>query len=332
VNLNQLKALDALDQAGSFSGAARRLGLTQPAVSIQLRRLQKDCGVKLFWRNGRHLEFSALGKSMVLKARKILGLIEDFQETLSSAGALRSGCLDIGLSCHYLVMDLLAVFMERYPGIQVKAKIGDSATLVEDIIACRLDLAEVTGMVPDERLTHVAYSDQAIVLFVARHHPWVALPGISVKQLHGQPMVARHHTSMTRRIFEQRLQGKCVQPQIVMELDSWEAMKEAVAAGIGFGIALEDEFIHDDRLTGIRINDLDLRAGQYVVCLPEFEHLRPVHAFFDVVREIKTLRNGRRSAAPFAAPQQQPIASNLLSRPAAVKPESTETISKEYVQ
>jgi aminoethylphosphonate catabolism LysR family transcriptional regulator len=332
VNLNQLKALDALEQSGSFSGAARRLGLTQPAVSIQLRKLQAYYGVKLFWRCGRRLEFSALGKALVLKARKILGLIDDFQETLSSAGALRTGCLDIGLSCHYLVMDLLAVFMERYPGIQVKAKIGDSATLVEDVIACRLDLAGVTDMVPDDRLTNLAYSDQAIVLFVARNHPWVGLPGISAELLNDQPMVARHHTSMTRQIFEQRLQGQCVHPRVVMELDSWEAMKEAVAAGIGFGIALEDEFIHDDRLTGIRINGLDLWARQYVVCLPEFEDLRPIQAFLEVVREIKTFRNGRTSDAPSDAKQTQPLAFQSLSRPMTGKPDSVETISKEHVQ
>jgi len=293
VNLNQLKALDALEQAGSFSGAADRLGLTQPAVSIQLRKLQDQHGVKLFWRCGRHLEFSALGRELVLKARKILGLIDDFQDTLSSAGELRNGRLDIGLSCHYLVMELLAGFMERYPGIQVKAKIGDSVKLVEDVIACRLDLAEITGVAPDDRLVNLTYNDQSIVLFVSTDHSWARRPSIEAAELNGRQMVARHASSMTRQIFNQRLDRRDIHPQVVMELDSWEAMKEAVAAGIGFGIALEDEYIHDPRLTGIRITDLDLSARQFVVCLPEFEHLRPIQAFFDVVREIKSARGSR---------------------------------------
>ncbi|MGD9310881.1 MAG: LysR substrate-binding domain-containing protein [Desulfosarcina sp.] len=295
MNLNQLKALDALEHAGSFSGAASLLGLTQPAVSIQLRKLQANYGVKLFWRCGRHLEFSALGKELVLKARKILGLVDDFQDTLSSAGTLRSGHLDIGLSCHYLVMDLLAVFMSRYPGIRVKAKIGDSSNLVEDVLACRLDLAEVTNTVPDSRLVNLTYSEQAIVLFVTRTHRWARLPRISADQLHDQPMVARHRTSKTRQIFEMQLQGQGVHPRVLMQLDSWEAMKEAVASGIGFGIALEDEFMHDPRLSEIRIENLDLSAKQYVVCLPEFEQLRPIQAFFELARDVRNKRASSRS-------------------------------------
>ena len=297
MNLNQFKALDALEQTGSFSGAADRLGLTQPAVSIQLRKLQDQHAVKLFWRCGRRLEFSALGKELVLKARKILGLIDEFQDTISSAGELRSGRLDIGLSCHYLVMELLAVFMERYPAVQVKAKIGDSVNLVEDVIACRLDLAEITGVAPDHRLVNLRYSDQSIVLFVSGDHPWARRSFIEAAELNGRQMVARHASSMTRQIFKQKLNRRDIHPQVVMELDSWEAMKEAVAAGIGFGIALEDEFIHDPRLTGIRITDLDLSARQFVVCLPEFEHLQPVQAFFSLARDIRNHRNSSGSAA-----------------------------------
>ncbi|WP_319523775.1 LysR substrate-binding domain-containing protein [uncultured Desulfosarcina sp.] len=313
MNLNQLKALDALEQTGSFSGAADRLGLTQPAVSIQLRKLQEQHGVKLFWRCGRHLEFSTLGKELVLKARKILGLIDDFEESLTSAGELRNGRLTIGLSCHYLVMELLAVFMERYPGIQVKAKIGDSVNLVEDVIACRLDLAEITGVVPDDRLVNLTYSDQSIVLFVSTDHPWARRPSIEVAELKGRQMVARHAGSMTRQIFNQRLNRRDIHPQVVMELDSWEAMKEAVAAGIGFGIALEDEYVHDPRLTGVRITGLDLSARQFVVCLPEYEHLRPIQAFFDVVREIKSDRS-RRFSKTAANAFPQPV--ERLSSPA----------------
>jgi len=290
MNLNQLKALAAVEQAGSFSGAADLLGLTQPAVSIQLRKLQSQSGVKLFWRNGRQLAFSPLGNELVLKAKKILGLIDDFEDTLSFAGELRCGHLDIGLSCHYLVMDHLAVFMERYPGIQVNAKIGDSINLIEDVIACRLDLAEITGDTLDDRLVNFAYSEQSIVLFVSEKHPWSQMPSIEAIELNDQSMVARHATSMTRQLFKRRLNRLGVHPKVVMELDSWEAMKEAVAAGIGFGIALEDEFIHDPRLTAIRVKGLDLSARQYVVCLPEFEHLRPIQAFFDVAKEIKAVR------------------------------------------
>jgi DNA-binding transcriptional LysR family regulator len=291
VNLSQLKALDALEQTRSHSKAARMLGLTQPAVSIQLRRLQAQCGLKLFWRWGRKIEFSPLGMELALKARKIKGLMDDFTDTLSSASDLQSGQLMIGLSCHYFVMDLLSLFMARYPGVQVSARIDDSVTLIDDIMACRLDLAEVTATRPDERLFNLLFSEQSIVLFVAAHHPWTKHSVITVEKLDDQPMVARHVSSVTRQIFQRRLERQDIRPRVVLELDAWEALKEAVAAGIGFGIALEDEFIHDDRLAGITVADIDLSARQYFVCLPEFAQLRTVTAFFDLVEDVKAARD-----------------------------------------
>ncbi len=290
MNIHQLKALDALARHRSFSRAAQALGVSQPAVSIQLRKLQDQYGVKLFRRWGKQVQFSELGNELVLKARKILGLLDDFETTLNTEANLESGRLDIGLSCHYFVMEMLAVFMERYPGVQVRARIGDSQDLINDILECRLDLAEVTGDKPDKRFYNYVYSEQCIVLFVSRDHPWAALPHLPVAQLDGQAMVARHATSMTRQIFQQRLTALDIQPKVVMVLDAWEAMKEAVAAGIGFGIALKDEFTHDERLTGIPVTGVDLSARQYFICLPEFEHLRTVQAFLALARELKQFR------------------------------------------
>ncbi len=296
MNIHQLRALDAFALHGSFSKAAQALGVTQPAVSIQLRKLQQQYGVKLFRRWGNGAEFSDLGNELVLKARKVLGLLEDCRETLETASRLQSGRLEIGLSCHYFVIDLLAVFMNRYPGVNVRAQIGDSQTLIEDVLACRLDLAEITGAAADDRLFSLAYSDQCIVLFVAGNHPWADLPYLHVDQLNAEAMVARHSGSMTRRIFLTRLEALGIRPRIVLELDSWETLKAAVAAGIGFGIALEDEFTHDDRLKGIPVRGVDLAAKQYFVCLPEFEHLRTVRAFLEMVQEVRYMRRRRQPA------------------------------------
>jgi DNA-binding transcriptional LysR family regulator len=227
-------------------------------------------------------------------------------------------------------MDLLAVFMERYPGVQVKAKIGDSAKLIEDVIACRLDIAGVTGLEPDNRLVNIAYRDQPIILFVARNHPWARHVGISAAELNDQPMVARHGSSMTRRIFESRLNDRNIHPRILIELDSWEAMKAATAAGIGFGIALEDEFGHDDRLVGITLTDVDLSARQYFVCLPEFEQLRSVQAFLDVVRELQRPIVGQRgSFSAEAIADRDPVALPSYYSPHCIFPLPMTCFNKE---
>lgn len=289
MKLSQLRILDAVERERSFSRAARRLEISQPAVSQQMRKLQSDYGVKLFWRWGKSLEFSEIGRELVARARKILCLLEDMEAELKSAGELRSGNLAVGLSCHYFVMEILAGFMKAYPDIQVKARIGDSLDLLEDVLACRLDIAEVTGDAPDPRFHNFLYGRQQIILFIPKTHPWAAETSISVEQLHGRRMVSWHASSMTRRIFMSRLADLGIKPNIVLEIDSWETMRQAVIAGIGFGVVLEDEYTPDDRLVKIPLTGADLTAFQYFVCLPEFRELKAHRAFFEMAARISRL-------------------------------------------
>ncbi len=238
-NITQLKALDALERERHFSRAADSIGISQPALSAQIKKLQESYDAKLLKRWGRQVEFSKLGKELTVKARKIIGLLDDFESSLQAAADLRTGYLDIGLSCHYFVMDILSVFMERYPGIQIKAEIGDSKPLLEKVPTCQLDIVGITGKISDPRLHQYKYSDQDIVLFVARDHPWSKQKNtLSIADLDGEPMVARTEKSMTRRIFWEALEEQSVKPDIVLELDTWETMKEAVASGSPWKMSL----------------------------------------------------------------------------------------------
>ncbi len=92
---------------------------------------------------------------------------------------------------------------------------------------------------------------------------------------------------MTRQIFNTRLEEKSIRPRIMLELDNWDAMKEVVAAGVGFGIALEDEFGPDSRLEKIRLTGADLKAHQYFVCQPEYRELKVISAFLDIAEKEK---------------------------------------------
>lgn len=296
INITQLKALDALERERHFSKAANAIGISQPAISAQMKKLQESYDAKLLYRWGRQVEFSTLGRELALKARKIVGLLNDFESSLQATSDLRSGYLNIGLSCHYFVMDMLAVFMERYPGIQLKAEIGDSKPLLEKVLACQLDIAGITGSISDPRLYHYKYSTQDIILFVTEDHPWAKQGSLPIVELEGEPMVARTRQSMTRQIFFEALDTAAVKPDVVLELDTWETMKEAVASGVGFGIALEDEFGHDDRLVKLKIADVELTAPQYFVCLKEYKSLGTVQAFLSLVNEVRLHRrtNGKK--------------------------------------
>lgn len=291
ITIPQIRILVAVARENNFSRAAKALGISQPAVSVQLRELQKKYGVKIYTRRGKQIILSDLGMDLVNTGRKVLGLIDEMDIWLKEAGNLVSGKIHVGLSCHYFVKDLLGKFMKDFPGVRVKASIGHSAGLLEEISACRMDVAEITAIEKDPKLYYQKYSEQNILMFVSKTHPWARKKKIDITALHNEKMVALHGKSMTRQIFNKKLAEKGVKPDIVLELDNWDTMKEVVAAGVGFGIALEDEFGPDERLLRVSLKGSDFKAYQYFVCHPEYKDFKTVSAFLDIVsKESEKLR------------------------------------------
>lgn len=282
MNLTQLRAFAALAEHGNFSRAAEALGVTQPAVSNHVKALEESYGVKLYHRNGQRIALTELGHELIAQSRRAFGVLDDIEHSLKAAGDLQHGYLSVGTSCHSFVMDVLARFIQRYPGVQVKARIGGSNSLRQSVLECKLDVAAVTLTEPDPRLCSYLYRDEKLVAFVRDDHPWAKRKTLRVKDLAGQPMVLREPGSMTRKILEDSLAGLGLSWRIALELDSWEANKEAVAAGIGIGVALMSELTGDDRLIALRIRDAGTKLGQYIICLPEYEALRTVRAFLDL--------------------------------------------------
>lgn len=288
ITISQLKALDAVARTKSFSAAARELGVTQPAVSRQSRELEATYGAKLFFRRGKRLELTELAHSLARKARVCLTYISEMESALSNEGDLISGTFTIGLSCHYLVMELLAVFMKRYPGVAVASSIGDSRKLIEQVLDGNLDIAAITAIEPIPNIASYHYSQQRIVSVVNHEHPWARLTSVDINLLENEPMVARPKSSGTRCIFEQQLSKANTHPHVVLELNSLNAMLEAVAAGIGFAIVLEDEFVGNEQLCCVPfVDDAEMVANQYFIYLPESSNLSSVSFFLKLAAEAK---------------------------------------------
>lgn len=291
MNIPQLKALDSAVRTKSYTKAAQELGISQPAVSQQLRELEKQYQVKLIYRRGNRIEFTPLALTLVKQARICLTFIKEMEQTLHADGNLQAGSFSIGLSCHYLVMELLAAFMRRHPAVAVNSHIGDSENLISKILDCQLDIAVITTRQPDLRVENFLYSQQHIVAVVNREHPWASLDTLDVSKLADMPMIVRHSSSGTRSIFTQLLAELDITPRIALELDSFGAMLEAVAVGIGFAIVLGDEFTGDERLCCVPFSGAEMIANQYLVYLPEYKELNAVKSFLNLAAETKVIKH-----------------------------------------
>jgi len=295
MNHAQLRAFHTVAVEGGFTRAAERLRVTQPTLSAQVKALEEGYGVALFDRRGRGVVLTALGEQLLALSRRLFLLEEEAQELLMRVHDLTTGHLRVSADGPYHAVPLLAAFAARYPAVHVSLAIGNSGEVIDSLLQFRADAAVVADIEDDDRIETVLCAVNRLVIFVPREHPWARRRGISLAELEGQPMVLRERGSMTRELFERAAAKAKIAPRVVMEIESREAVREAVAAGLGIGVVSAAEFGHDQRLAAVPVAGGDLATREYVAWLRERRGLRIVRAFAAVVREA--LRRDRSRSA-----------------------------------
>jgi DNA-binding transcriptional LysR family regulator len=192
-------------------------------------------------------------------------------------------------------MGLIAAFRTRYPGVQIQTRMGNTARVLRDLEEGRTDLAVLMLERPDARLSAVPLRDDRLVALVPRGHRWAGRRRIALGELDGQPMLFREQGSATRALLSAALERAGITSEVVLELGSREALREAVAAGLGIGCIFEGEIGRDDRHRLLAIVNPELRATQYLACLPERRELRAVRAFLALADELGTAQPSGRS-------------------------------------
>ncbi len=290
MNYAQIRAFQAVATEGGFTKAARLLGVSQPAVTIQVKALEENFGVTLLHRRGHQVTLTDLGQQLLDITRRVFGLEQEAEELLSAARELRGGYLKVGADGPYFVMGFLAAFIARYPGVRVTVTMGNSQAVLQDLFEFRTDVAVLARIDDDQRLHAIPHTRQPVVVFVSSDHEWANRRGIKLAELEGRAMVLREVGSSTRQVFESALAEAGVKPRVVLEIGSREALHEAVAAGLGIGVISKAELGHDPRLRAIGISDAKLESREYVVCLNERRNLRTVRAFLELVGEQKSAK------------------------------------------
>ncbi len=181
---------------------------------------------------------------------------------------------------------MILAFGKKFPGVELSVSLGNSEEVLRRVLDFRDDVGIVPQMGADSRLHSLPYSRNRIVLLVREDHAWAARDEIGLGELAGRRLVLREVGSATRRIFEETLAEAGIEIRRVLAIGSREAVREAVGAGLGIGIALEDESLPDERLKPLRVADADIFLHPHVVCLQERKDAPLIRAFFALVSEV----------------------------------------------
>jgi len=283
MNHAQLRAFHAVAAAGSFTKAADALHVTQPTLSAQVKALEEAYGVELFERHGRGIAATDLGRRLLEITRRYFNLEDEAEELLAATRGLTRGHLRVGADAPYHVMEALAAFNRRYPKLTLSLAIGNSAELLQDLTEHRSDVAILADVPGDSRLHALPLRRDRLIGFIPKTHALAGKSRIDAARLAEYRLVLREPGSTTRHLFETAMARAGHPLGEVLEIGSREAVREAVAAGLGIGLVSESEFGQDPRLKPLRLAGIDVEMTEYVVCLAERRELRLVKAFLEIV-------------------------------------------------
>lgn len=235
LNLAHLATFRLVIQRGSFSAAADVLGISQPAVSLQIRQLEHFLRSRLLERTGRGVKATAAGLALLTHSERIEQAVEETLRSLDAFSHEVSGTVSLGTgatACIHLLPPLLQQLRETYPLLKVGVTTGNTPGVVRAIEENRLDLGLVTMPVSGRGLEITPILDEEFVCISAQEEECEPTPD----SLHILPLIAFESGSGTRALIDGWFQASGLQPEPVMQLGSIEAIKRMVRAGLGYSI------------------------------------------------------------------------------------------------
>ncbi|MCA0242875.1 MAG: LysR family transcriptional regulator [Proteobacteria bacterium] len=295
MRLTQLRAFVAIARAGGVGAAAKQLHVSQPALSIQVHQLEARYGVELFVRVGRGLRLTETGQRLLALAAPLATIEADVVHLLTDVGGMKGGVLRLGAVSPYHVTQILAEFGRRYPQMKVQVRFGNSDAVLRELLDARVDVGVLAHAAHDPRLLGMPYRRDPIVALVSREHEWASRKRIRIADLDGQRMVVREQGSTARTIVEAALASAGAKPVVAMELGSREALREAVAAGIGIGTVSEAAVPSDPRLRMLRFSDGRMELVTHLFCLQSRREAQVIRSFLAVAQSLGGEEAGRKT-------------------------------------
>ena len=297
INLNQFRAFYLAAREGSVTKAAEALHVTQPAVTMQIKTLQRDIGVNLFRKCGKNIELTDAGRSMYVYAERLFEIADEMEHVLRGYTELTEGSLTIGTTrsfARHLMPELLSLFQEEFPKIKVRLAEGNSQEIADGLLQYKYDLG-IIGRLPIEgKLKVVPYSQEEFCLVLPPGHDLADQGEVSLEELRDEPLIIREVGSGSRHAILSMLESHGFSPRVVVEAGSNEFIKEYVIKGRGICFLYKPEVALEAKmglLEALNISEGKLYIWTDILYPSDADLSPPARAFLRLIEE------GSRTAA-----------------------------------
>ena len=236
MNLHQLEIFLAVARHRHFSKAAAELGLTQSAVSMQIKQLEETLGVPLFDRLGKTTHLTTAGMLLEEHASRILGGVREIYQSIEELKGLDRGSVALGASTTpgiYILPSILGRYKRRYPQIELLYQIADTQQIEQMVLLNQLDFGVVGGHLVEQELRIESYLTDELILVVDMNHPFAKRENITPEMLQSVSFILRPKGSATRKVIDEAFEKQGLALNVIMELRDPESVKQMVIAGLG---------------------------------------------------------------------------------------------------
>jgi len=282
--MRQLRVFESIARNLSFTRAAEELFLTQPTVSMQIKKLSDFVGLPLYEQIGKKIYLTDAGRELQAACRDILDRLERLNMSFSEMKGVKKGRLRLTVvtTAKYFAPELLGLFNRQYPGVEVALRVSNRDEALERLSNNDDDLY-ILGQPPEELdVESTPFLENPLVVLARKDHPLAGKKHIPLSRLAEEPFLVREPGSGTRQAFERLMKKKGLPINIKMEISSSEAIKHAVAGGLGLAILSHHSIKLDSGgsiLTVLDVEGFPLRR-QWYIAYPRNKQLSVVSKTF----------------------------------------------------
>ncbi|MBI3562960.1 MAG: LysR family transcriptional regulator [Gammaproteobacteria bacterium] len=268
--LRQLEVFEAVARLGSFTRAAQELFLTQPTVSMQIKKLTDAVGLPLYDQVSKKIYLTDAGHALVDFCQELFNHFAKFEQTVADMKGLKQGTLRLAVvtTAKYFVPRLLGPFYQQYPGIEVSLKVSNRERVLERLAGNRDDLY-ILGQPPEGiDVSAESFLENPLVALAPTHHPLAGKKNIPLQRFAEEPFLLREPGSGTRAATERLFAEHGLTFKIRMELGSNEAIKQAIVGGLGVSVLSRHTLALDaplGQLAILDVEDFPIERHWYVV-------------------------------------------------------------------
>ncbi|MDX2212427.1 MAG: LysR substrate-binding domain-containing protein [Oculatellaceae cyanobacterium bins.114] len=269
--LHQLKVFEATARHGSFTRAAEELFLTQPTVSMQVKQLTKAIGLPLFEQVGKRLYLTDAGRELFSTCQQIFSNLEQLEMKVADMKGMKQGHLRLAVitTTKYFMPRLLGPFCQKYPGIDVSLTVTNHEQVIERLANNQDDLYVMSQLPDHVEIKAHPFLDNPLVVIAPATHPLAKEKNITLKRLAEETFIMREPGSGTRSALQKLLDSQGLSVKVRLELGSNEAIKQAIAGGLGIAVLSRHTLTPDTvgELTVLDVEGFPIQREWYVVYL-----------------------------------------------------------------